>query len=147
MHDLIDQAVVDNRAIRKVRTTKRATTMQAKVNLPSPTAFYDATPNNGWTGSWTKGIEKGFDNVIHYRFAAKGGIPGSRSGKGIQLKNVYNAMMNFNTKSYIMGKDGFREMMKDRLRGQKAMPKGGISNLKAFLKAKATAVFARFIGR
>jgi predicted small secreted protein len=147
MHDLIDQAVVDNRAIRKVKTTKRATTMQAKVNLPSPTAFYNATPNNGWTGSWAKGIEKGFDNVIHYRFAAKGGIPGSRSGKGIQLKNVYNAMANFSTKDYVAGRDGFRYLMYARLRGIRAMPKGGVSNLKALLKAKASAVFARFIGR
>ena len=146
MHDMIDEAYVDKRTIKKVKTTKRATTMNAKINLPSVNSFYNATPNNGWTGSWTKGIEKGFDNIIHYRFAAKG-LSGSRSGKGIQLKAAYNSQASFNTKDYIKGKGGFRENMMERARGKKSMPKGGFSNLRSFLKAKASAVFARFIGR
>lgn len=146
MHDMIDESYVDKRTIKKVKATKRATTMNVKINLPSVSSFYNATPNYQWAGSWTKGIEKGFDNIIHYRFAAKG-IPGSKSGKGIQLKAAYNSQASFNTKDYVVGKGGFRERMKQRAQGKRSMPKGGFSSLRSLLKAKASAVFARFIGR
>lgn len=74
-----------------------------KVKAPTLDEIEVQTPYpDGWRGgSWTRGIEKGISNFPYYLFDDEDGYITSRSGHGIQIKNMVQNRGSFTPTQYI----------------------------------------------
>lgn len=89
---------------RRIKTTsgsvKTNGSVRISVVLPSLQDVFDSTPYPWASGSsWVQGIEKGISNLGNYFYDSKGGVTGSRSGKGVQTEKASSS--SFKTTPYI----------------------------------------------
>ncbi|MEK6879002.1 MAG: hypothetical protein AABY22_05310, partial [Nanoarchaeota archaeon] len=76
----------------RINLSKNRITYDFPVTLPSKTEIYNTfpTPDNWSSRGWVQLIEQGIGNAANYVFRLLG-LPGSRSGTGLQIKKKRKA--------------------------------------------------------